>query len=102
MESYRRCGVFERLLSCSTSPNLGQETLKKISQLIYRASFVQGSTTLVTRCGALSWIDAQIALGAGDSIFLNSLASQLYRTCDQQRVSEWSSGSVAKVVPQIE
>ena len=92
MNQYRRCKVFERLLSLSASPSLQPRTSDRIVHLLYRCTYVDGSTTLLTRCAVLSWIKACTAKGGVDEAMLLSLASRISRTCDKDRVQEWSNG----------
>lgn len=98
MESYRRCNVFERALSLSASPSLPENCSEKIVELFYRCTFVGGSTTLITRCGLLSWIQARLAVETAQQEMLKALASRIYDTCDVDRVSEWSGGALARPV----
>ena len=67
--------------------------MEKITQLCYRFTYVEGSTTLITRCGLLSWIRSGIELHSRDSaqrFLLQSLALRVYRTCDKTRIDEWT------------
>ena len=95
MNQYRRCKVFERLLSLSASPSLQPRFFDRVLHLLYRCTYVDGSTTLVTRCAVLSWIKACAAKGGMDKAMLRSLASQISRTCEKDRVQEWSNGIVS-------
>ena len=92
MNQYRRCKIFERLLSISASPSLPARILNRILHLLYRCTYVDGSTTLLTRCAVLSWIKVCIAKGGMDETLLLSLASRISRTCEKDRVQEWSNG----------
>jgi nucleolar pre-ribosomal-associated protein 1 len=56
---------------------------------------VEGSTTLVTRCGLLPWIQMMLDNQDPRHRTLKALASRVYDTCDQDRVKEWSSGAIA-------
>ena len=84
------------------SPDNAQTCVNKMIHLLYRASFVQGSTTLITRCGALSWIDARLADSDIQKDLLRTLATYLYDNCAQQRVSEWGNGTVASTVDRVQ
>lgn len=90
METYRRSNVMERLLSLAASRSLPAHIRQKIIQLCYRCTFVNGSTTLVTRCGLLSWIRSEISNNQTQRQILRSLAVQVHKTCDLKRISDWS------------
>ncbi|OCL14143.1 hypothetical protein AOQ84DRAFT_309448 [Glonium stellatum] len=94
MEIFRARNIFERILSFYTSPICWFRIKEKILRLLFRATAVGGSTTLITRSGILSWIQAQIALKDGHEVMLKQLALRLFATCDQAKVHDWSSGSV--------
>jgi nucleolar pre-ribosomal-associated protein 1 len=59
-------------------------------KLVYRSSLVGGSTTLITRCGVLSWIRTRQPRNDVSHVTLHELASQILKTCDSSRVTEWS------------
>ncbi len=64
-------------------------------QLLFRCTYVGGSTTLITRCGLLSWIFSRIVQIKADVYgldILRGLALRAYETSDQERVNEWSKG----------
>lgn len=92
MNQYRRCKIFERLLSLLASPSLQLRISDRIVHLLYRCTYVDGSTTLLTRCAVLSWIKACTAKGGMDEVMLLSLASRISKTCDKDRIREWSNG----------
>ncbi|MCJ1250321.1 hypothetical protein MMC30_007547 [Trapelia coarctata] len=101
MEQYRRCGIFERVLSLSASPSTSKACIEKIIQLIYRCSLVGGSTTLVTRFGVMSWIESQQAMNGPHHVTFKVLASQIQKTCEVDRVQEWSDGALARAVEKM-
>lgn len=73
----------------------------KLMRLLFRCTFVGGSTTLITRCGLLSWICSRIALRNAneyDSDILKLLASRAHKTSDHDRVKEWSKGAFTVVL----
>ncbi|KAI9782864.1 MAG: hypothetical protein M1816_001684 [Peltula sp. TS41687] len=94
---YRRQHTFERCCSLYSSPYLSARLQRKILQLISRATLVEGgSTTLVTRSGMLSWIDARLALEDLNAVTLRRLATRLYDTCDQGHVAAWNGGAIGE------
>ncbi|MCJ1390900.1 hypothetical protein MMC18_003761 [Xylographa bjoerkii] len=101
MELYRRCNIFERLLSFAASPTLAPTILEKILHLFYRCSFVEGSSTLITRCGLVSWVQAQLMSEGPQQALLKTVARRVHETCDAIRLAEWSDGCIAKVVENI-
>ncbi|KAM5476077.1 hypothetical protein MauCBS54593_000760 [Microsporum audouinii] len=98
MDIYRRAGVFERLLSLYSSPALTTGLRKKILHLVYRVCEVGGSTTLVTRAAALSWVQGQIAASDVHSSTLRALATELYKTSSNEWVDRWSGSALAAAV----
>lgn len=97
MEIYRKCHIFERLLSFSASPSLPEGRFDAIVDLLFRCTYVGGSSTLITRCGLISWIYSRLASNGGNSMArarLASLASRTYETSDLKRVDDWSHGTL--------
>lgn len=94
MELFRRSNIFEQLLSHYSSRSCAVSAKEKIVRLLLRATHVGGSTTLITRCGLIAWI--QIMLEGHDSKHraLRLLASRVYETCDHEKVAQWSSGTM--------
>ncbi|RAQ45666.1 ribosome biogenesis protein Urb1 [Aspergillus flavus] len=102
MGIYRRANVFERALSFYESPGPSLPSKRKILHLLYRSTQVQGSTTLITRAGIVSWIQSQIpALGGKEVPTFTAIAFSLYESSEQDRVMKWSGGSVAQAVENI-
>ncbi|KAE8376892.1 ribosome 60S biogenesis N-terminal-domain-containing protein [Aspergillus bertholletiae] len=102
MEIYRRANVFERALSFYESPGPSLSSKRKILHLLYRSTQVQGSTTLITRAGIVSWIQSQIpTLGGKEVPTFTAMASSLYESSEHDRVMKWSGGYVAQVVENI-
>ncbi|KAE8168289.1 ribosome 60S biogenesis N-terminal-domain-containing protein [Aspergillus tamarii] len=102
MGIYRRANVFERALSFYESPGPSLPSKRKILHLLYRSTQVQGSTTLITRAGIVSWIQSQIPALSGKEVpTFTAMAFSLYESSEQDRVMKWSGGSVAQVVENI-
>lgn len=101
MEIYRRVNVFERFLTLYHSPGLNKDLKKKILHLLVRATQVGGSTTLLTRAAAMSWVRGQAAGVDSHEAILHKLAQDMYDSCDQERVNKWSAGVMSKVVADI-
>jgi nucleolar pre-ribosomal-associated protein 1 len=74
---------------------------EKILRLLLRATHVDGSTTLITRCGVLSWVKMMLDNQDPRQRMLKALALRVYETCDRERVNEWSSGAIAKTAAAI-
>ena len=100
MEIYRRASIFERLLTFSTSVSLQKPLLKKLSHLLYRCTYVEGSTTLITRCGLLSWIEGETVRNTDEAakLLLDSLAKRAYEMCDRSKVDPWIGGAGVKLI----
>lgn len=97
MNIYRKCHIIERLLSFAASPSVPEACFQKILDLIFRCTYVKGSSTLITRCGLLSWISSRLASHANNDTTgerLKSLGSRLYETSDQERVDDWANGTL--------
>ena len=104
METYRRSNIFERLLTVAASPSLPTSCGEKVLHLLYRCTYVDGSTTLITRCALLSWIQSELAVGTqneADRFLLRSVAKRAYETCDRSKVDEWSGGSAVDILAHI-
>ncbi|OAX83914.1 hypothetical protein ACJ72_01727 [Emergomyces africanus] len=101
MDLYRRAHVFERVLSLYNSPGLPDSLRKTILQLLFRACEVDGSTTLLTRNGALSWIQGQVSTQDNQSDILRAIANELYNKCDHEWIDRWSGSSLPQVAAHI-
>lgn len=95
MEAFRKSNIFEQLLSFYESRSCNAHCKEKIIRLLLRAAAVGGSTTLITRCGLVSWIQECLANQDPRQKMLKVLAQRVWETCDQGRVSEWSNGTIA-------
>jgi nucleolar pre-ribosomal-associated protein 1 len=91
LEGFRTRNIFERLLTYYASAVCTASVKEKIVRLLFRAAAIGGSTTLITRCGVLSWIQMRLTVRDHRSNLLRLLASRLYQTCDTAKVDEWSS-----------
>lgn len=98
MEYFRKSNIVEQLLGHYGSRSCAVSAKEKILRLLLRATHVDGSTTLITRCGLLPWIQMMLDSQDPRHRALKTLALRAYETCDQERVNEWSSGSVAQTV----
>lgn len=98
MELFRRSNIFEQLLSHYSSRSCAVSAKEKIVKLLLRTTHVGGSTTLITRCGLITWI--QVMLDGHDSRHrtLRLLASRVYETCDREKVAQWSSGTMKDTI----
>jgi nucleolar pre-ribosomal-associated protein 1 len=101
MEAFRKSNIFEQLLSFYASRSCSAANKEKIVRLLLRATAVGGSTTLITRCGLVSWI--QMCLNNQDprQKVLRVLAKRVYETCDQGKVAEWSNGTITEAVGSV-
>jgi nucleolar pre-ribosomal-associated protein 1 len=101
MELFRRSNIFEQLLSHYSSRSCTVSAKEKIVRLLLRATHVGGSTTLITRCGLVAWI--QLMLDGHDPRHrtLRTLASRVYETCDQGKVAQWSSGTMSTTIASL-
>lgn len=97
MAIYRRRHVFEKLFSIYNSTYLAPGLRDKILKIMFRAISIEGgSTTLITRFSAMTWLQAQVALGGG--MPLQVLMETILESCDQQRVKKWSKGASVEAI----
>lgn len=89
MGIYRKRRVFEKLFSIYNNPYLGTNLKDKILRLLFRATTIEGgSTTMITRFSAVTWLQAQVALGGGTS--LKVLMERILESSERKRVGKWS------------
>ncbi|KAF1839535.1 hypothetical protein BDW02DRAFT_564086 [Decorospora gaudefroyi] len=101
MELFRRSNIFEQLLSHYTSRSCAASAKDKVVRLLLRATHVGGSTTLITRCGLITWIQMMVGGNDARQRALKILASRVYETCDQNKVAAWSSGTIEEIVASL-
>ena len=100
METYRACNVFERVLAATSSPRLPAICFDKVVDLIFRCTYVDGSSTLVTRCGVNAWMtNCMLSTQAKRSGFVEKL--QLLRqhievTSKRSTVEHWCRNNKAR------
>jgi nucleolar pre-ribosomal-associated protein 1 len=98
MEIFRTNNVFERLLSFYASKSCAIVEKETIVRVLQRAASVGGSTTLITRCGLVSWIKMMLDSNDYRHRELRHLASRVYEICDRDKVDEWSNGTIGEIV----
>ncbi|KAF6833463.1 ribosome biogenesis protein Urb1 [Colletotrichum plurivorum] len=92
---------FEKVFALGGNPYMRANLRTRILRVLYRATRIEGgSTTLATRFGIVSWLEAQEAraAAAGDEearVVYSALRRRVWETCDQERVGGWSRGGVA-------
>lgn len=105
MGIYRKCNIFERLLSFSASPSLPEPCFQKIVDLLFRCTYVNGSSTLITRCGLMSWISSRLASHAVDDMTgerVKRLALRAHETSDRERVDDWAKGTLFSTLDSLQ
>lgn len=101
MALYHNTRLFERLLSLASNPYLRQNLRAQIVRIIYRATCIRGgSTTLVTRFGIVSWLEAQRAGcdSKSERATYKALLKRIWETSDKERASVWSNGGIQDAV----
>ncbi|PSS02308.1 ribosome 60S biogenesis N-terminal-domain-containing protein [Coniella lustricola] len=101
---YHNIRLFERLLSLLSNPYMRQSLRISALKIIYRTTCIKGgSTTLITRFGIVSWLEAQQAApGQGPSSDLyKALLQRVWSTADQERANEWSRGGINDVLQRM-
>lgn len=105
MEIYRRCHILERLLSMLASSSVPKIHFEKTIDLLFRCTFVGGSTTLITRCGVLNWINLLVKAGkpiTSNVQALKQLALRVYDTSDKNRIDDWSGATVMPLLDTLQ
>lgn len=95
---------FEKILALGSNPYLRFNLRTRILRIVYRAVCMDaGSTTLITRFGVLSWLDAQRASAEvrEEAAVYEALMRRAWETCDQERVMAWSKGGVRTLVESV-
>lgn len=104
MALYHNTRLFERLLSLASNPYLRPNLRAQIRRIIYRATCIKGgSTTLVTRFGIVSWLEAQSAVCDSESECqtYKALLRRIWETSDKERASVWSNGGIQDAVQDV-
>ena len=102
MDIYRQSQILEKIMTLAASPHIPATCYEKIIDLLFRCTYVEGSTTLITRCGLVSWIDIHVAKTTGllrsKLIFLGRRA---YEQSDQTYVNEWSRNNFPAALAKV-
>ncbi|KAI4635340.1 uncharacterized protein J4E87_000290 [Alternaria ethzedia] len=101
MELFRRSNIFEQLLTHYGSRSCPASAKDKIVKLLLRATHVEGSTTLITRCGLIPWIQMMLDSHDPRHRALRTLAGRVYDTCDREKVAAWSSDSLGETIASL-
>ncbi|PVH94925.1 hypothetical protein DM02DRAFT_538453 [Periconia macrospinosa] len=101
MEIFRTNNIFERLLSYYVSKSCAIQAKEKIVRLLLRAVAVGGATTLITRCGVVQWVRIMLDQRDYRGVSLKVLVKRLWENCDKEKVEEWSSGSMERLVREV-
>jgi nucleolar pre-ribosomal-associated protein 1 len=101
MALYHNTRLFERLLSLASNPYLRPNLRTQILKIIYRATCINGgSTTLITRFGIVSWLEARRAMCGSqmEHETYKALLRRIWETSDKERGSVWSNGGIQDAV----
>lgn len=105
LDVFRRKGWFEKILALGANPHLRFNIKTRILRIVYRATTIpSGSTTLITRFGIISWLDAQRALCVikDEAAVFEGTMKRVWDTCDQERATEWSRGGIPRLMGNLE
>lgn len=93
---FHRHKLFEPLLALLANPYMGPNLRTQVLRIVYRATTVPGgSDTLITRFGAISWLEEQkVMVSESDAAVFEALVRRLWATCDKPRIAKWSRDSV--------
>ncbi|KAL2257922.1 hypothetical protein VTK26DRAFT_8955 [Humicola hyalothermophila] len=91
--------ILERILALAANPYMRLPLRSQVLRLLYRAAGIKGgSTTLTTRFGIVSWLEAREAgcaeAGSEEAAVYGGLRRRIWETCDQDRVRGWSRGGL--------
>ena len=59
---------------------------------------------LITRCGIASWIASRLTsknIDERERTTLEDLALRVHKTCDQERLNEWSNGALSATLESL-
>jgi len=116
LQILRQRGTFEPLFSLAASPYMPRDVQEALLKIVWRTTFIPGgSTTLITREGIFAWLSARMAtqtrqrrriesetqFDVSSDAALRLLVARLWKTCDQQRVEEWSKGTVESLLQKL-
>ena len=82
----------------AASPKLPSSCLDRLLDLVNRCTYVDGSSTLITRCGVIAWLSIlskRAQLQPQSRSKLLALSERLYGTCETPKVDEWGGVSIA-------
>lgn len=94
---------FEKVLAVANNPYFRTNLRTRVLRIVYRATEIEGgSTTLATRFGAMSWLEAQEMAqkrqgNEDEAGLIKVLRRRVWETCDQGRVGKWSKGGISGV-----
>ncbi|KAK2024198.1 ribosome biogenesis protein Urb1 [Colletotrichum zoysiae] len=111
---YHQKKWFEKVFALAGNPYMRANLRTRILRVLWRATCIEGgSTTLATRFGIVSWLEAQEARCEGGSEasgeykveridtdsretrrLYRALRRRVWETCDQERVGEWSRNGI--------
>ncbi|KAK3379976.1 ribosome 60S biogenesis N-terminal-domain-containing protein [Lasiosphaeria ovina] len=94
--------LLERLLALASNPYMRLPLKTQVLRVLYRATGIEGgSTTLTTRFGVVSWLEAQSArcTNPSEAALYRAMLARIWETCDQDKVSAWSRHGVKASFP---
>ena len=74
----------------------------KAVEIFIRSTFVDGSTTLITRYGLLAWTMGLCTRSEVKGRRLVQLARTAWERCEQEHVEAWSDGACSQMIKDIE
>ncbi|KAI5849196.1 hypothetical protein BZA05DRAFT_85437 [Tricharina praecox] len=93
---YRKRNVFGNVLNLYISPNSTDHAKERVLGLLWNAAAIEGGgTTLITRNGAIAWIEQMLGVSTGEDLMLKRLAARLWEGSAKTHVKEWSRGSLS-------
>ncbi|KAI0018380.1 ribosome 60S biogenesis N-terminal-domain-containing protein [Xylariomycetidae sp. FL0641] len=97
---FHKRNVLESVFGLTANPYLGPNLRTQVLRILYRATTIEGgSTTAVTRFGAVSWL-LSLKAAATEIVeveLYQAMIRRLWETCDQERIAGWSNNGVEKL-----
>ena len=92
---YRKRNVFGNVLNLYISPNSTDRAKERVLELLWNAAAIEGGgTTLITRNGAIAWIEQMLGVSKEEDLTLKRLAARLWEGSAKAHVKEWSRGGL--------
>lgn len=100
LEIYRRASILERVLAWSAAPSLPNRLRQTVLELVYKASQLDSTNTLVTRVGIISWLDIQCTNHGTARALSSALKEMIKGKVVKDDFTRWTGRAVDEIVQQ--